>query len=928
MKTRLRRRVVHRLCWAMLALCLCLGQSWGWTSVAVGGEEPSLNQGLQHYQLGDFQGAIQIWQAELATVPRSTSALKIARLRWLVRAHQQLGQWTAAIAMLEQLRTLYQQQHDHRQVGRLLTELAQIHSALGQYGRALEMLCQPLVTGQSLPTAEGDCVAESAVAIAVKTQDVPGRAAALGALGDVYRLQGRYDLALQWFTQSLDLATTANLTPTMLAALQGVGNTYTNLAGREYRYAQFAQDSQPEQTQLLRQRALRYDQLAMQAFERSLALMAEPADRMNAVRVRLNLIPLYHRNDRAIAKLVQEVQSYLPLLPPSAETVSVLVRFATVSQLVPGADANLDWAIRCPTQPPPPSVVAGLSRAYELAQQIQEPAAISLTLGRLGHVYECRQDYGMALQWTQRAQLAGQNQAGRYLWHWQAARIFKAQGNVREALTAYEMAVDVLKGIRSDLAIAGRDVQFDFRDRVEPIYREYAALQLIQATQISSGIGHPASQLVTTLPVEARGKNSLGEVGMEGLGLDASHNSSLPAALVSSALETIDGLHLAELQNYLGDDCTLEPISKPIALLDPKTAVLSSLLLGDRAALILTRPAGPDHVQSQVRWLPVSPQELTTTVNLLRLQLEKRSDLANGYRQPARQLYDWLIQPFSADLEQVETLVFVQDGILRSIPMATLYDGQRFLMERYAIANTLSLTLVDPTHFDRRNLRVVAFGLTQPALLEGDLAFDGLQDVTAEIQQIIAAIPGSTGIFDRDFTRDRLRQEIVQQANTPIIHLATHGKFGIDSRDTFLVTGQLTESARPSSLPSSAPGIIRHYNEKLTMNQLYAMLRQRQQGNPVELLTLTACETAVGSDRDALGIAGIALQAGARSAIASLWQVDDRSTATLITHFYQGLRQGLSRAKALQQAQISWLKENPGSHPSFWAALILVGTWL
>ncbi len=911
----------------MLALCLCLGQSWGWMPAAVGSEELSLNQGLHHYQSGDFRGAIQIWQAELAAIPRSAPARKITRLRWLVRAHQQLGQWTPAIATLEQLRTLYQQQHDHRQIGRLLMELAQIHSTLGQYDRALELLCQPSMLEQSLSTNGESCAAESALKIAVKTQDVPGQAAVLGVFGDVYRLQGRYDLALRWFTQSLDLATTANLTPTMLAALQGVGNTYTNLAGREYRHAQFAQSSQLGQTQSLRKRALYYDQLAIEALERSLALMAGPVDRINAVRVRLNLIPLYHRNDRAIAKLVQEVQDQLPLLPPTAETVSILVRFATLLQLVPGADVGLDWAVQCPTQPPLPSVVLGLSRAYELAHQIQDPAAIALTLGQLGHVYECRQDYGMALQWTQRAQLAGQNQAGRYLWYWQAARIFKAQGNIREALAAYEMAVGVLKGIRSDLAIAGRDVQFDFRDRVEPIYREYAALQLIQATQISAGIGGESAQVVAAMPVNAGNKAVVSDVSTEGLGLQiTAKTSSLPSTLVNSALETIDGLHLAELQNYLGDDCTLEPISKPIALLDPKTAVLSSLLLGDRAALILTRPMGADQVRYQVRWLPVSSQELTATVNSLRLQLEKRSDLAHGYRQPARQLYDWLIQPFSEDLDQVETLVFVQDGILRSIPMATLYDGQRFLMQRYAIANTLSLTLVDPTHFDRRNLRVVAFGLTQPALLEGDIAFDGLQDVTAEIQQIIAAIPGSTGIFDRDFTRDRLRREIVQQASAPIIHMATHGKFGIDSRDTFLVTGKLTEAGQPPLSSTSTP--TRSYNEKLTMNQLYSMLRQRQQGNPVELLTLTACETAVGSDRDALGIAGIALQAGARSAIASLWQVDDRSTATLITHFYQGLRQGLSRAKALQQAQIDWLKENPGSHPSFWAALILVGTWL
>ncbi len=145
----------------------------------------------------------------------------------------------------------------------------------------------------------------------------------------------------------------------------------------------------------------------------------------------------------------------------------------------------------------------------------------------------------------------------------------------------------------------------------------------------------------------------------------------------------------------------------------------------------------------------------------------------------------------------------------------------------------------------------------------------------------------------------------------------THGKFGIDSRETFLVTGKQISAA------ASKP-----YNEKLTMNQFYQILQTVEK--PLDLLTLTACETAVGSDRDALGIAGISIQAGAKSAIASLWQVDDQATAELITQFYQNLSQGMGRAKALQVAQKSWIEKHSGArqHPGYWAALTLVGNWL
>lgn len=272
--------------------------------------------------------------------------------------------------------------------------------------------------------------------------------------------------------------------------------------------------------------------------------------------------------------------------------------------------------------------------------------------------------------------------------------------------------------------------------------------------------------------------------------------------------------------------------------------------------------------------------------------------------------------------------------------MSALYDGRQFLVEQYAIASTLSLTLIDPLPLDRASLRVLGFGLTQPAVVNGPTFFAPLTYVKEEITSIEAAIPGSRGLLDAAFTLDRVQQELAQTAY-PIVHLATHGRFGIDARDTFLVTGRQVREEREersresgeengkteASQPSTSTPL---YNEKLTMNALYQMLRSVGQERVLELLTLTACETAVGSDRDALGIAGISLQAGARSAVASLWQVDDAATAQLITHFYKALKQGMSRAKALQTAQKTWLQQHPDDrqHPGYWAALILVGNWL
>jgi CHAT domain-containing protein len=410
---------------------------------------------------------------------------------------------------------------------------------------------------------------------------------------------------------------------------------------------------------------------------------------------------------------------------------------------------------------------------------------------------------------------------------------------------------------------------FDFRDVVEPVYRELMELQLNAI---------PANQTQTQ------------------------------QANLEPALATIDGLRLAELQNYLGEDCTITPSATPIALVNEQMAVVSTIILKDRVAVILTLP----NAASIVRWIAAPSQTVRATVNDLRLKLENRSDLTNSYQAPSQQLYDWLIRPFDQELQaaKIETLVFIQDGILRSIPMTALYDGKQFLVEQYAIASTLSFSLIDPTQLEQRSLRVLGFGLTKSSTI-GSTFFAPLSFVKTELDRITKTLPGSKEFFDEAFTIDQLKQELTQNA-FPIVHLATHGKFGIDSRDTFLVTGKQ----------------VQNDNEKLTMNQFYQILQTA--GKPLELLTLTACETAVGSDRDALGIAGISLQAGAKSAIASLWQVDDRATAELIGQFYQNLSQGIGRAKALQMAQKSWLAAHADTrqHPGYWAALMLVGNWL
>jgi CHAT domain-containing protein len=853
-----------------------------------------VQQGLELYQSGDVQGAIKSWQTALSAYQQrnSHSEEQVNVRKYLARAYQQVGELAQAIAEVEQVIAYYRQINEPITVGRMLTEQAQLYSSLGQHRRAIAILC-----GKN--QIDAACSPDSALEIARRHSDSLGEVAAWGSLGNAHRLQGEYDQAIQDFEGSLEIAKHMGDRTYLASTLNGLANTYASLAGRNERRTQFANSSGDKKAaQKFQQDARRNDNQAVQYFESSLELASTQNDRASVLRSLLGLVRLYHRQGRdeqtVVNTTLQQALVVLEQLPDSRDKAYGAIQLAKLLQLVTqqGESADIDSATQCLESEVSPKSIELLNIAVAIAQRLQDREAESFAKGRLGHVYECRKDYQQAMNLTQQALIATVADESLYLWTWQAGRLFKAQGRVSEAIDFYEKSVDSLKSIRSDLALQQRDFQFDFRDNVEPVYREAIELRLEQNSQLA------------------------GES-------DIQQN-------LKSILTTVDELRLAELQNYLGNDCALAPVDKSVVLVNKNTAVFSSIVLKDRLAIILSLPDGDKSFKSRLAWAPVKSQELRDIINDLRLNLEKRSDLANRFSARSQQVYDWFIRPFFSDLERekIDTLVFIQDGILRSVPMAALFDGKQFLVEKYAIANTPALTLTNPTQSNSQGIRVLAFGLTEPATVEtaaGPAFFEPLSGVESELKSVTTIMSGSKELLDKDFTPNRLQQELEKNAY-PVIHLATHGKFGIDARETFLVTGNKVGEIRQKSARNEG------FNQKLTMNELYEFISNtRNKDSRIELLTLTACETAVGSDREALGLAGISLQAGAQSAIASLWKVDDAATVQLIAKFYQSWQGGLSKAKALQAAQIAWLEEHQKelySHPGYWAPFILVGNWL
>jgi CHAT domain-containing protein len=269
-------------------------------------------------------------------------------------------------------------------------------------------------------------------------------------------------------------------------------------------------------------------------------------------------------------------------------------------------------------------------------------------------------------------------------------------------------------------------------------------------------------------------------------------------------------------------------------------------------------------------------------------------------------VYDLLLRKIEGDLENnnIETLVFVLDGSLRNIPMAALHDGKQYLIEKYAVALSPSLQLLAPKPLARERLEALAAGFAKAS---PSLGLPALTNVPKELERIKSLLSG-VRLLDREFTTQTLKKNINSRPFS-IVHLATHGKFGSQVEDTYILTGD---------------------GDRINVNQLGSLLQTREQSRPepIELLTLSACETAEGNKRAALGMAGVAIRSGARSTLATLWSVNDESTTDIMSQFYELLVKNpkITKAKALQSAQVALLRQ--GKPPFHWSPYVLIGNWL
>jgi CHAT domain-containing protein len=452
-----------------------------------------------------------------------------------------------------------------------------------------------------------------------------------------------------------------------------------------------------------------------------------------------------------------------------------------------------------------------------------------------------------------------------YRWEWLRGRLARASGDREAAVAAYRRAVQALEAVRQDVPVEYVDGRSSFRETVGPLYFELADL-LLQSS--------------------ARLRNDPAAV----------------AGLLREARSTVETLKTAEIRDYFKNQCLAAPEASRASLeaivTARRTAALYPILLPDRVELLLSFPDGR---QAQVT-SRVGEATLARTVRELRTALETLG--TREYLEPAQRVYDWLIRPLEAELaaREIATLVVVPDGVLRTVPFAALHDGKGFLVARYAIATVPGLTLVDPKPIARQPALALLSGLSKP--VQG---YPGLPFVTGELDGLSRLTGGGTVLEDEDFRLARVEQAL-KTVPYSVVHIASHGEFSSDPAKTYILT----------------------YDGRLTLDRLEGVVKYSEfRDQPLELLTLSACRTAAGDDRAALGLAGVAIKAGARSAVASLWFINDEAASRLITLFYERLKApGTSKAQALREAQLELIKDRRFRHPGYWSPFLVIGNWL
>ncbi|MGB6297131.1 MAG: CHAT domain-containing protein, partial [Rivularia sp. (in: cyanobacteria)] len=803
-----------------------------------------LVKGKQFYDEGKLNQAAQIWEEAVKEFERKQDLRnQVLANNYLSVVYQDLGKWEAAKTSVNNALKLVKQVDDGLLSAQVLNTKGNLELKTGNPQAALNSWQQSEQIYRKLNDVTGIIISQI------------NQAQALQNLGFYRRARSKLEQVAIDLEKLPDSLLKARGLRSLGITLQAVGETKSKKILLQSLNIAQKLDSRADIAQALltlgNSAKVKGDlAIALDYYQQAAAIAPDNRSKLSA---NINQFSLLIKTEQSSLanKLFPEIKKLLDILPTS--------RFSVYSRvnLTQSVIKNKEWGIGNR------ELGQILAIALKQARELQDIRAEAYAVGELGHLYEQTSQFSEALDLTTNGLTLAQNIQANDISAsllWQQGRIYKARGNQEAAINAYSQAVNNLESLRQDLVQMNPNVQFTFRDEVEPVYRELVQLLLQDVDNL---------------------------------------NPEIKQQRLEKSRQIIEGLQVAELENFLRAAClTYQP--QPIEQIDANAAVIYPIIIDNRLEIVLSLPNLPlQHYSTKV-----SPQEENSVFNQLRQSLNVAFP-ASEVLPPAQKVYDWLIRPIEAELEtsNIKTLVFVLDGFLRSLPMSVLHDGEKFIIEKYNIALTPSLKLFESRNLPPQQFKALTGGLTQPRQ-----GFSALPAVETEIARISKLIKNQT-LLNEQFTRPQVQNKI-ESAPFSVIHLATHGQFSSKAEDTFLLTWKNRINVKDLGKWLKNPS---------------SNLRNRE---PIELLVLSACQTAKGDNRAALGLAGVAVRSGARSTLATLWSVQDKSTADLVTEFYRVLTQdGINKAQALRQAQLSLLKNPKYQHPYYWSPFVLVGNW-
>ncbi|MDF5732146.1 MAG: tetratricopeptide repeat protein, partial [Rhizonema sp. PD38] len=583
-----------------------------------------LEQGKQFYDAGRFAEAAQVWEQALSAFEQKRELRNQATsYNYLAIVYQDLGQWETSRSAIAQVFKLLQTNHDPSLYAQVLNTQGSLQLNTGHAEAALETWKRATQSYRSLKDITGIVLSQINSAQALQTLGLYRRARTtleqvnqdlaalpnsllkvreLCSLGVTLQVVGDLQQSQAVLSQSLAIAKQLNSTPDIGETLLRLGNTARAMADFD---------------------------TALKFYQQTTNTATNPHTHLQAQLNQLSILVNTKQTTIALA-LLPQIQARLTNLPPSRTVIYARVNFAEslmkLSSIISHSSLVVDKRQLTKDKGQITNDIAQiLATSVRQARELKDTRAESYALGELGHLYEQTQQWKEALSLTQQSLSLAQGIRAADIaanWYWQQGRILKAQGDVNSAIAAYDQAVYTLASLRQDLVTVNPDVQFSFREQVEPVYRQLVELLL---------------QNVDSLPEPTRQKH------------------------LQRSREAIEGLQLAEVENFLREACITYK-SRTIDAIDNRAAVIYPILLSQRLEVIVSLPGQPLRHYGTA----LSAEKASKVFEELRSSLNPAFQ-PNEILPSAQQVYDWLLRPAKAELERqgMKTLVFVLDGFLR-----------------------------------------------------------------------------------------------------------------------------------------------------------------------------------------------------------------------------------------------------------------------